>query len=489
MKFLTSLSLTAGSILAYAAFLFFRYNAPIVQALPLVAGLVGVAILAIIALSVREFFGKFDYYRWGKVSGILLVLTAGVLVYAFLESAVFDYFQPFSLYDDVIYLTLAGFLLLILRFVIQAVMNFTGRSVNKCGMLLVGAALTLLAVIGGWGALQKDFAYQNITGEPVALFPGGEGGYSIFRIPSLIVIPQGAKLADGTTLVADMVLAFAEARRNGSLDDGDVTLVMKSSPDGGQTWSGLKVIREWEGGVGKIGNATPVFDSQTGTLFLFHIAGAKPPYTTWVMPSGDGGATFSAPIELGLGIVGPGHGIQTQSGRLVVSAHVDGSSFAWLSDDNGQNWRRGEPVGVGNESEIAETGSGTLVMAIRTNHPVSQPHQPLHQLFSTSTDGGQTWLPAQENADIRTPICMVSIIQSSGKIYFSYPDDFYSRARMTLAISRDGGESFPENLLIYAGPSGYSELGALSNGDLLLLFENGAVEYDEHLTLVRISGK
>jgi sialidase-1 len=251
----------------------------------------------------------------------------------------------------------------------------------------------------------------------------------------------------------------------------------------------LSIVRQWEDGVGKIGNATPVFDSETGTLFLFHIAGAKPPYTTWVMQSTDGGLTFSEAVELGEGIVGPGHGIRTTTGRLVIPAHVSGSSFAWISDDHGQTWLQGEPVGVGNESEIAETGDGSLVMTIRTNHAVSKPHDPLYQLFSFSQDDGQTWLPAQDNGDIRTSICMTSIVQSGGRIFFSYPDDFYSRARMTIAISSDGGQTFPKKRLIYAGPSGYSDLGALSNGDLLLLFENGAVEYDEHLMLVRVSGK
>jgi sialidase-1 len=489
MKFLSTFSFVAGGILAYTAFLFFRYNAPIIKNLPLMAVVAGALILAVIVLSVRELFGKFQYPKWRRLPGILLLLTAGVLVYVFLRSAVLDYFQPFALYDDVIYLTLAAFLLLILRFVIQSVMNFIGKDVNLCTILLMGAMLAFVATFWTWGLLQKDFAYQNISGEPVALFPGGENGYAIYRIPSLLVIPQGSKLTDGTTLDDDLILAFAEARRNGSLDNGDVDLVLKRSLDGGQTWSDLIVVRQWEGGLGKIGNPTPVFDATTGILFVFHIAGSKSPYTTWFLQSLDGGLTFSKPVELGAGVAGPGHGIQVESGRLVIPAHVNGSSFAWISDDHGQSWRQGEPVGMGDESEIAETGTGSLVMMVRTNHPVSQPHGPLYQLFSFSQDNGQTWQPAQENPDIRTSICMTSIVQHDGKIFFSYPDDFYSRARMTVAISTDGGRTFPEKRLIYAGPAGYSDLGALSNGDLLLLFENGAVEYDEHLMLVRVPGE
>jgi sialidase-1 len=82
---------------------------------------------------------------------------------------------------------------------------------------------------------------------------------------------------------------------------------------------------------------------------------------------------------------------------------------------------------------------------------------------------------------------MASIIQGKyPDLFYSYPDDYYSRAKMSLARSTDNGETFPNKILIYAGPSGYSDLGLLSKGDVLLLFENGAVEYDQRITLVQI---
>jgi hypothetical protein len=59
---------------------------------------------------------------------------------------------------------------------------------------------------------------------------------------------------------------------------------------------------------------------------------------------------------------------------------------------------------------------------------------------------------------------------------------------MTVAKSTDHGNTFPEKYLIYPGPAGYSDLTALTNGDTLLLFENGAVEYDQRLTLVQLDG-
>ena len=58
---------------------------------------------------------------------------------------------------------------------------------------------------------------------------------------------------------------------------------------------------------------------------------------------------------------------------------------------------------------------------------------------------------------------------------------------MTIAKSTDAGRNFSEKSLIYAGPAGYSDMGIRSNGEILMLFENGAVEYDEQITFVRFS--
>jgi len=494
-KFKAILSLLAALALAYAANLFFDYNQPIIKN-PFALGLpILVAVMGMAVVSINELFRKKAETAPEPAAQFLpaslLLITIAVLVLSFLYSALFDYFQPFSLYDDVIFITLAGFLLLIMRFGWDAIGYFTGRVGDLKSLWIAGFILLIMGTLWGWNRFQGDFEFQNIVDQPQHLFVGGEAGYEIYRIPGLIVIPAGAQLADGSHLSADLVLALAEARRNGSLDNGDIDLVLKRSTDGGQTWSEMIVVRQWEAGVGKIGNPTPVFDRDTGILHLFHIAGTGP-LETWTMQSADGGLTFSTPEKFVPGIVGPGHGIQIAAGeyagRLLIPMHVDGSSLALYSDDHGDTWQVSTPVGMGNESEIAEMGDGRLIQVVRPNHSVAKPHDPLQALFSFSNDGGQTWSAAIPNPDIKTSICMASLIQCAGeKLLYSYPDDYYSRARMTVAQSTDQGLTFSPKMLIYLGPAGYSDLGLLSNGEVLLLFENGAVEYEERLTLVRIS--
>ena len=80
MRFLSLLSLAAGAVLAYAAYLFFGYNRPIIKNYPLLVGMTGAVILAIFALSVRDLLMKNGAERRNRLSGLLLILAAVLLV-------------------------------------------------------------------------------------------------------------------------------------------------------------------------------------------------------------------------------------------------------------------------------------------------------------------------------------------------------------------------------------------------------------------------
>src|SRR4051812_21781383 len=72
------------------------------------------------------------------------------------------------------------------------------------------------------------------------LFVSGKEAYHTFRIPSLLVTPKGT------------ILAFAEGRKKGRGDSGDIDTVLKRSRDGGKTWKALQVVAE--GGGNTFGN-------------------------------------------------------------------------------------------------------------------------------------------------------------------------------------------------------------------------------------------
>lgn len=482
-------------LLGMAAVKFIGYNNNIIKSLLIFSGAITASFIIILETVKSDFKTgrEVTVNRSKKIIILLMGILASVfIVMTFINSAVVDYFQPFSLYDNVIYLSIVSYVLVILRLCIEIIKMFVTSSFNRNTLHVVVAVLVIILTLSTWNLLQGDFEYENIEGDAYHVFEAGEGGYDIFRIPTILVIPAESTLENDTVLDQDIVIVMAEARRNGSSDHGDIDLVQKRSTDGGSTWSELEVVRQWESGIGKIGNSTPVFDQTTGKINLLHIAGEKPAdYKTYTMESSDGGITWTEATLLTEGIVGPGHGIQIHGGpydqRLVVPGYKDGGSYVLYSDDHGETWLQGEQFDDGNECEVTQVNAeGKLMIAVRTIHPVSQPHEKFHKLFAFSDDGGATWTDLKENTDLKEPVCMSSVVMSSEGVYYSYPNDYYSRSNMTIAESKDAGQNFESLTRIYQGPAGYSDLGVSSENKLFLVFENGAVEYDERITFVKI---
>ena len=104
-------------------------------------------------------------------------------------------------------------------------------------------------------------------GQSQPLFQSGDAGYTCFRIPAVI------------TLSSTELVVFAEGRKDGCADFGDVDIVMRKSIDGGLTWSSIQVVVD-EGQL-QAGNATPILDRYdvnypSGRLFLFYNTGLNP---------------------------------------------------------------------------------------------------------------------------------------------------------------------------------------------------------------------
>ena len=85
----------------------------------------------------------------------------------------------------------------------------------------------------------------------VTVFKAGEDGYHTYRIPAIVRAKNGD------------LLAFAEGRKNGRSDHGDIDIVLKRSSDDGKTWGPMQLVQdEWADPTAKvwIGNPTPVVD-------------------------------------------------------------------------------------------------------------------------------------------------------------------------------------------------------------------------------------
>ncbi|HYI04213.1 MAG TPA: sialidase family protein, partial [Reyranella sp.] len=246
---------------------------------------------------------------------------------------------------------------------------------------MIQAFIALATILMSSGAAVAQLA----TWDPryTEVYSSGEKGYNTFRIPSVIATPRGT------------LLAFAEARRDGAGDAGDIDLVLKRSDDGGISWSPLEVVGD--NGPNTFGNPCPVVDRNNGTIWLLTtqnrgtdrekdiIAGtSQAGRSVAVLRSTDDGATWSAPTDITPSVkradwtwyaTGPGVGIQTRTGRLVIPANhaVAGpgihSSHVIFSDDAGRSWQIGGSADPGtNESQVVELADGRLLLNMR-NHP------------------------------------------------------------------------------------------------------------------------
>ena len=482
--------------MALFVYLFVTHNAPGMTDVPVIA-LLGGTYVAVFLLASPGLLGGRNHLLPVGLSRVLYAATAVALPVLFLNATVWDYYQPISLYDDTIAALAASWLLLIISSVI-ALVKGQEQLVPAVIVALLGTVFLLFVHL-----TTNPLPAPGLANH-VDLFVGDEDGYDIYRIPALLVLPAGSALADGTTLKSDRILAMAEARLDGALDTGAIDLVQKTSDDGGKTWSGQQLVcRHQEGSErGKCGNATPVFDRETGSVWLAYNLSGIPadlpegprPHSAQLMRSEDGGLNWQEAVQLPFDnmVFGPGHGIQKvvapASGRLIIPGNRAGSSFVIYSDDHGVSWTEGAALGAGNENEIAELSDGRLYMATRHVAPIGRPPEPNGRLYSHSTDGGQSWSAAQTDTALPTPICQASVLRynDSGGLLFSNPADIKARVQMTLRVSADDGENWAAPLMIYPGPAGYSQLGSLADGDVVVLYERGDMSYSDMISFARI---
>ncbi len=337
----------------------------------------------------------------------------------------------------------------------------------------------------------------------VDVFRRGSDNYHTFRIPSLVVSPRGS------------LLAICEGRKNSASDHGDLDLVMKRSDDHGTSWSEISVIYE-EGGDQEItiGNPCPVVDRETGIIWLPF---CKNNDSVLLTHSTDDGHTWSAPVDItqsvkkpewGWYATGPGVGIQLSrqdhNGRLVIPCdhreQVDGAwikkSHCFYSDDHGQSWQLGESVADHtDECQVVELHDGRLMINMRNYwaRDGGKPELGQRRAVAISEDGGQSWGELRFDATLVEPVCQASFLRHNddrfraAPLLFSNPASERKRHRLTVRVSRDQGETWPDARLLHEGPSAYSCLAVLPDRSVGCLFEAGEQNAYEKIKFARFS--
>jgi sialidase-1 len=295
--------------------------------------------------------------------------------------------------------------------------------------------------------------------------------------------------------------------------------VLRRSADGGQTWSPLQVV--WSDSTNTCGNPVPIQDAVTGKIILIstwnlgtnhekEIVGqtSKDGRHVYMLSSADEGKSWSAAKEITPQVklpgwtwyaTGPCHGVQISNGknkgRLVVPVnHIEsatGKNFAHIiySDDHGLNWKLGEntPQDKTNETTVAELSGGDLMLNMRNsdrNHKT--------RLTAISTNGGQSWGDVQTDTTLIEPICQGSLLnyqlsKRKAILLFSNPASKPTRSNVTLRVSTNDGKSWLNSIVIYAGPSAYSDIAVYRNTQVACLYEAGVTKPYEGIAFKTIS--
>jgi sialidase-1 len=309
----------------------------------------------------------------------------------------------------------------------------------------------------------------------------GVGGYAQYRIPALAVSNTGT------------LLAAYDGRPN--LDDlpSPIDLLIRRSEDGGRTWGPQQLVRTGTGLEG-FGDPSLLVDRATGRIFLFHAAGTLAGFFEAVeglepdervqhvdiSSSDDDGLTWThrrlTPQLKRTGITGifaaSGSGLCVpagpRAGRLVQPVVLlDGGAItaaAAFSDDHGETWTLGAPVGAGtNESAIAPLTDGRLLL-----HSRATPRR----LAAVSEDGGETWSAPVPIPDLPDPSDNGSLTAlGDGALVASSNLDPELRRNTALSLSHDGGRSWPHQLVLCQGSSEYSCAAELPDGRIGVLYE------------------
>lgn len=328
------------------------------------------------------------------------------------------------------------------------------------------------------------------------VFVSGKGDYHTYRIPAIVRTKKGT------------LLAFCEGRKAGRGDAGNIDMLVSRSTDGGKSWSTPLVI--WDDGNNTCGNPAPVVDQDTGFIWLpmtwnlgsdherdIMAGKSKHPRFVYMTYSTDDGLSWAKPSDISQSTrkphwrwyaTGPGNSIQlkhgSHKGRLVIPAnHSDHSdenkhpyrSHVFFSDDHGKSWNLG---GVHedrtNESAVVELSDGSILQAMRSYHGKNR------RAMAISRDGGKSFGEVSLNEALDTPVCQANILryswrddsdpESRSRILFSSPKG-KGRSHLTVWLSYDEGKTWPIHREIHAGGSAYSNLVALPDGKVGLLYE------------------
>lgn len=366
----------------------------------------------------------------------------------------------------------------------------------RCGVVLCACLLGLIWLKSP--AIAEEFS-------ETVLFQEETDGFKLYRIPGIVVTSNGT------------ALAYCEARKFTEADRGEIEIHLRRSTDGGLSWSKAaqvahhgprlprnphmpdkKKSKNMGGPDEQTVNNPVAIAGRDGTVHLLYCV----EYMRWfAIRSDDDGVTWTEPVEITSAFeafrekvqwqviaTGPGHGIQMENGRLVVPfwmtdyegrGKISHAAGVIYSDDHGQSWQAGEiAIPKGGEPNVVQLSDGRVMVTSRNGDTRNR------RTFAISPDGVSNWSPPSFFNEILEPGCMAGVISIPGDGSDSKPWLLYSapntterahkdRRNVTIYISKDDGKTWPIRKQLFGGPSAYSDLAVLPDGNILCFYEKG----------------
>ena len=311
--------------------------------------------------------------------------------------------------------------------------------------------------------------------------------YSKHRIPGLTVTHAGT------------VLAWCEARQG--FDDWSLMdILLQRSEDGGKSFEPPILLARGTEAHKTVNNPVIMQDRNGRLHFLYCEDYAINGGRVLRRYSDDDGITWSDVCDLtastlpdyrNVFALGPGHGICTPAGDLVVpvwmvprffespvTSHLPSVIGTLFSRDYGETWQMGEllPHTVElfspNETELALLQDGTVYLNCRLGGGLN------YRGAAYSKTGYSGWSHFHPDRSLHDPCCFGSTasLKSSDNSFlllFANCENKRARSNVVLKASTDGGKTWSLRCVIDAGRGGYVEMNTDSHrGRIYLLYED-----------------
>jgi sialidase-1 len=242
---------------------------------------------------------------------------------------------------------------------------------------------------------------------------------------------------------------------------------VSTSTDGGRTWT-HRSVTAIAAPPELLRTAFPT--SGTGLRLRQgpHAGRLVQPYAGWFRTGADGNAAAGSAAD---GSAADG----ADGAREVVR------SYCLFSDDHGETWQRGEPVGADmDETTIAELSDGRILLNSRDHARGG------HRRIALSEDGGQSWQDLGVDTQFVDPGNNAQLARRfpeappedprARELLFTGSRDPFARRLGTLSRSLDDGASWEPVGVFEPGNLDYSVIQPLGGGAIGILWEVEARE-------------